>query len=127
MVDITSRTLRGEKWKQKAAKIDKQKRKIHREKLLIPMESDDYLKIIEDQGYELVHNPAGNGNCQFAALAYHLCLLGISRSAETLRKEIRRYLTTHPLDEDGFPLRVGSTLSIMGRSSCQHGSGSYLW
>ena len=68
------------------------------------MESDDYLKIIEDQGYELVHNPPGNGNCQFAALAYHLRLLGISRSAETLRKEIIRYLTTHPLDEDGFPL-----------------------
>lgn len=37
-------------------------------------------------------------------MAYHLRLLGISRSAETLRKEIIRYLTTHPLDEDGFPL-----------------------
>ena len=33
------------------------------------MESDDYLKIIEGQGYELVHNPSGNGNCQFAAFA----------------------------------------------------------
>ena len=105
MVDITSLTLREEKLKQKAAKIDKhKKRKIHRKKLLIPIESDDYLKIIEDQGYELVHNPPGNGNCQFAALAYHLRLLGISRSAETLHKEIIRHLTTQPLDEDGFPL-----------------------
>jgi hypothetical protein len=104
VVDITSLTLREEKLKQKAAKIDKQKRTIHREKLLILMESDDYLKIIEDQGYELVHNPPGNGNCQFAALAYQLRLLGISRSAETLRKKILRYLKTHPLDEDGFPL-----------------------
>ena len=31
-------------------------------------------------------------------------MLGISRSAETLCKEIIRYLTTHPLDEDVFPL-----------------------
>ena len=58
MVDITSLTLRKERLKQKAAKIAKQKRTIHREKLLIPMEGDDYLKIVEDQGYEQVHNPA---------------------------------------------------------------------
>ena len=45
MVDITSLTLREEKLEQKAANIDKQKRNIHSEKLLILMESDDYLKI----------------------------------------------------------------------------------
>ena len=104
VVDITSLTLRDEKLKQKAARVEKQKRKIHREKFLIPMESDDYLNFIEDQGYEPAYNPPGNGNCQFAALAYQLRSLGISRSAETIREEIVRYLETHPLDDDGFPL-----------------------
>ena len=84
-----------ERLKQKATKIGKQKRKIHREKLVIPMENDDDLKIIEDQGYELVLNPPGNGNCQFATLVYQLRLLGISRSAETLRKEMIRYLSNN--------------------------------
>ena len=104
VVDITSLTLRDEKLKQKAAKIDKQKRKMHREKFFVPMGSNDYLKVIEDQGYEPVYNPPGNGNCQFAALTYQLSSLGISRSPKTLREEIVRYLQTHPLDEDGFPL-----------------------
>ena len=37
-------------------------------------------------------------------MAYQLRSLGISRSPESLRKEIVKYLETHPLDEDGFPL-----------------------
>lgn len=51
--DITSLTLRDEKLKQKAAKIEKRKRQMHREKFLIPLSSKDFLKVIEDQGYEL--------------------------------------------------------------------------
>ena len=53
-MDITSLTLREENLKQKAARIEKEKSKLHREKFLIPMGSDDYLKIIEDQGHKLV-------------------------------------------------------------------------
>ena len=68
------------------------------------MGRDGYLEIIEDQGHKLVYNPPGNGNCQFAALAYHLSSLGILRSPETMREEIVKYLETHPLDEDGFSL-----------------------
>ena len=64
--------------------------------------SDDYLELIEDQGHKLVYNPTGNGNCQFAALAYHLSSLGILRSPETMKEEIVKYLETPPLD--GFPL-----------------------
>ena len=60
MVDITILTLREENLKQKAARIEKEKRKLHREKFLVPMGSGDYLKIIEDQGHKLVYNPPGN-------------------------------------------------------------------
>ena len=67
------------------------------------MGSDDHLKIIEDQGHKLVYNPPGNGNYQFAALAYHLSSPGILRSPETMREETIKYLETNPLDEDGFP------------------------
>ena len=95
---------REENLKKKAARIEKEKSKLHREKFLVPMGSDDYLKIIEDQGHKLVYNPPGTGNCQFAALAYHLSSLGILRSPETMREEIVKYLETNPLDEDGFPL-----------------------
>ena len=41
VVDITSLTLREENLKQKAARIEKEKRKLHREKFLVPMGSDD--------------------------------------------------------------------------------------
>ena len=30
-----------------------------REKFVVPMGSDDYLKVIEDQGHKLVYNPQG--------------------------------------------------------------------
>ena len=37
-------------------------------------------------------------------MAYHLSSLGVLRSPETIGEEIVKYLETHPLDEDGFPL-----------------------
>ena len=102
--DITSLTLKEEKMKQMATKLTKQKKEYHRSRYLIPMKQDDYSEIIEDQGYYIVFNPLGDGNCQFAALANQMSALGIFRSQETLRKEIVQYLEENALDVDGFPL-----------------------
>jgi hypothetical protein len=102
--DITSLTLREEKRKQKLARLSRQKRKDHCKKYHIAIEVDDYENVIENQGYQIYYNPAGDGNCQFAALAHQLERIGIYRSAKTLREEIVRYLESHAVDNDGFPL-----------------------
>lgn len=73
------------------------------------MEHADYATIIEDQGYDIVYNPPGDGNCQFAALANQLSALGIFRSQETLRKEIVGYLEENQLDNEGLPLQEFSS------------------
>ena len=39
---------------------------------LIPLTKNDRMNMIENQGYELVFDPPGDGNCQFNALAYFL-------------------------------------------------------
>ena len=77
--DITSLTLKEEKMKQMAAKLTKQKKEYHRSRCLIPMKRDDYSEIteFEDQGYYIVFNPLGDGNCQFAASAKQMSALGI--------------------------------------------------
>ena len=86
------------------ARLSKKQKESHRAKFLIPVEKEDYGKIIEDQGFVITYNPPGNGGCQFAALTYQLSGLGILRSPETLRDEIVEYLESNPLDHDGFPL-----------------------
>ena len=68
------------------------------------MSHDDYTKIIEHWGFQILYNPPGDGNCQFAALAHHLNTLGIFRSPETMHEEIVDYLQNKPVDNDGFPL-----------------------
>ena len=68
------------------------------------MRKEDYVQAIEDQGFELVYNPPGDGNCQFAALSHQVRKLGILRSPETMRKEIVAYLESNPYDSTGFPL-----------------------
>ena len=104
MDDVTSLNLQEEKRKQKIAKLSKKKTTAHHAKYYIVMRRDDYTKIIEQQGFQIVYNPPGDGNCQFAALAHHLNALGIFRSPETIREEIVAYLDNNPVDNDGFPL-----------------------
>ena len=86
------------------AKLTKQQKKRHRNKYLVSMERVDFANIIEDQGYNIVFNPPGNGSCQFAALARQLSGLGIFRSPETTREELIGYMQENYLDNDDFPL-----------------------
>ena len=102
--DITSLTLGEEKRKQRAATLSKKRQKAHRSSYYIPMEPDDYKKIIEDQGFDVEYNPPGDGSCQFAALAHQLSALGVFRSSETMRREIVGCLEKNAVDNEGFPL-----------------------
>ena len=49
-----------------------------------------------DKGSDISFNPAGDGNCQFAAIAHALQDVGIYRSNETLRREVVQYLSDNP-------------------------------
>lgn len=102
--DVTSLTFQEEKRKQKAAKLSRRKKVLHHTRFNIVMTRDDYTKVIEHQGFQVIYNPPGDGNCQFAALAHQLNALGIFRSPETMREEIVTYLQNHPVDHEGFPL-----------------------
>ena len=68
------------------------------------METDEYKKIIEDQGFDIDYNPPGDGSCQFAAGAHKLSALGIFRSPETMREEIVSYLENNAVNDERFPL-----------------------
>ncbi|KAL9971248.1 hypothetical protein ACROYT_G023755 [Oculina patagonica] len=65
---------------------------------------DDHLETFSAMGYSVVHNPRGDGNCQFEALRFWLQRLGFYRSEESIREEIVRYLTQNPFNADGIPL-----------------------
>ena len=109
MDDRTSLTLGEEKKKKKQIaaklKLTKQQKKQHHNKYLVPMERVDYAKVIEDQGYNIVFNPPGDGSCQFAALASQLSGLGIFRSPETMsRRRNYRIIEENYLDDKGFTL-----------------------
>lgn len=78
---------------QKTQKEPKAKKAAHREKYYIAMTPEDLHQQFSEQGYDVTYNPPGDGNCQFSALAHLLQTIGIFHSAESLRREIVRYLT----------------------------------
>ena len=53
-----------------------------------------------------MHNPPGDGNCQFGELCFWLNRLGIHRSPEKVREEIVEYLGNNPTDTEGLPLEL---------------------
>ena len=54
----------------------------------MPIRRDNHAKAIEDQGFKLLYNPPGDGNCQFATLLHQAKRMGIIRSPEPIWKEI---------------------------------------
>lgn len=86
--DITGPTKsREEKHKKSTAAYN------HRKKFLIPLTHDDHINNIP---YTLLYDPPGDGNCQFAAVAHQLRLIGIHRSPITLRSEVVNDLIHNP-------------------------------
>lgn len=132
--DMTSATAVEEQRKRAAArrqmsvstmqKEQKAKKVAHREKYYIPMTPEDLNQPFSDQGYHITYNPPGDGNCQFSALARLLQTIGIFRSEESLRREIVRYLTENPNNQDGFPceLFAGMPWSQYLASMAQNGT-----
>ena len=84
-------------------KEQKAKKAAHREKYYFPMTPEDLDQSFSDQGYHITYNPPEEGNCQFSALANLLQTIDILRSEESLRREIVRYLSENPNNQDGFP------------------------
>ena len=114
--DVTSATAAEEKRKRVRArqqtsssamkKQEKAKKAAHREKYYIPMTHKELDEPFGDQGYDVVFNPPGDGNCQFSALAHLFQTVGVFRSEESLRREIVRYLTENPNTQDEFPIEL---------------------
>ena len=101
--DITSLT--------KAKEAERQKRRqpvggSHCNKYYIPQTLDDRLAAITSQGFRVVFNPAGDGNCQFSAMAFVLQNIAIHRSAERLREEVVSDLDLHRYTSDHTPLEL---------------------
>ena len=77
---------------------------------------------ITNQGYAIIYDPPGNGDCQFAALPYLLQRIGVYRSPSTLRAEAVRYLEANDRDHEGWPLKLfvatpwSSYIQLMRRS-----------
>ena len=74
--------------------------------MLIPITHNERLQSMTYQGYEVLYDPPGDGNCQFSSVAFVLRDLHIFRSAETLRNEIVSYLNTHDYSSNGIPLEL---------------------
>ena len=82
----------------------KANRRKHKEQYLIPLTSADHVQEFQRQGYHLIYNPPGDGNCQFSAVADLLKNFGIHHSPQSLRKEVVAYLNENDSDENGRPL-----------------------
>ena len=110
--DITSTTAEEEKKEKERSKVkgcrNKEvkitfKKSTKRSKYYMPMERHDHFYSFEEQEHRVAFNPNGDGSCQFAAVAFLLKNIGIFRSADTLRREIVKYLTEHRNAADGTP------------------------
>ena len=74
--------------------------------MLIPITHDERLLSMTDQGYKVLYDPPGDGNCQFSYVTFALRDLRSFRSAETLGNEVVSYLNTRDYSSDGIPLEL---------------------
>ena len=77
-----------------------------RKELLISLTREDRLDETTNQGYAIIYDPPGNGNCQSVALTHLLQRIGVHRSPSTLRAEVVRYLEANNRDHEGWPLEL---------------------
>ncbi|KAH3741700.1 hypothetical protein DPMN_048425 [Dreissena polymorpha] len=74
------------------------KKRLHRKQYCIATTKSSQLENLRSEfGLPVVMDPIGNGNCQFAAVSYHLRQYGIHRSEETLRQEVVTFLRQTPV------------------------------
>lgn len=74
-----------------------EKKRLHKKQYYIKLTTSSALENLRSEfGLPIRMNPAGNGNCQFAAVSYQLRQYGIHRSEETLRQEVVSFLRQTP-------------------------------
>lgn len=81
--NITSETIQKEKFRKMHTMNNE-----HRKKYLIPFSHTDRLEgldLIENDSVTLLFDPKGDGNCQFEAVVHQLSMIGIFRTASSLR------------------------------------------
>ena len=88
--DISDFTI-GKNVNAKENKKNKE-RKAYQKSLCIPKVRNDLIGEIKNQGYIVIYDSPGDGNCQFSTLCESLLNFGIFRSSQTLREEIVNYL-----------------------------------
>lgn len=60
--EVTRLNLGEEGRKQRLARVSNKRQKAHHSRYYIPMETNDYKKIIEDQRFVVAYNPGVSGN-----------------------------------------------------------------
>lgn len=83
------------------------RKKTHIKNFYLPLTLDDRVVTFQDQGYNVVYNPRGDGNCQFSALSNFLQSNGFENcTPRSLRQEVVQYLRDNPLNSEGQPLEL---------------------
>ena len=91
VVDMTSSTAHKRTKKQAS-----QRRKLHREKFVIPMTHKDNVNSIASSGINVLLDPKEViGRCQFEAISHQLSLFGIHRAPLALRQEAAEHLENY--------------------------------
>lgn len=91
--NITSETIQKEKFRKMHTMNNE-----HRKKYLIPFSHTDRLEgldLIENDSVTLLFDPKGDGNCQFEAVVHQLSMIGIFRTASSLRTSAVDHLKKH--------------------------------
>lgn len=112
--NITSLTIELEKQRKKsalqnAAKINVKnvsKKQQHIKKFYEVLTHEDNLQMLDESGFvegvTIAHDPDPDGNCQFAAVAHQLSIIGIYRDISTLRQEAVQHVRDKRLFYETF-------------------------